>query len=162
MANKKLPRGIRNCNPLNIKRSSRNKWLGEVDYKETYMEFNGQQYEAREYDRTFCQFSCMEQGYRAAAILLHRYIKNGHNTYEKIISRWAPANENNTAGYVGRVTDYCVAAPDMIVNFCAEDILPLMAAMTIVENGSQYDPFDRNDELLKDMQGGFMLAYKYI
>lgn len=162
MANKKLPRGIRNCNPLNIRRSPHNRWLGEVDYKETYKEFNGQECETREYDRTFCQFHCMEQGYRAAAILLHRYIKNGHNTYKKIISRWAPSNENNTAGYVERVANYCVAAPDMIVTFCAEDILPLMAAMTIVENGAKYDPFDRNDELLKGMQGGFMLAYKNV
>lgn len=162
MAKKKLPRGIRNCNPLNIRRSPHNRWLGEVDYKETYKEFNGQQCETREYDRTFCQFHCMEQGYRAAAILLHRYIKNGYNTYEKIISRWAPANENNTAEYINRVCNYCIAMPDYVVSFYAEDIIPLLAAMTIVENGSEYDPFRGNDELLKDLQGGFMLAYKYV
>lgn len=162
MTKKNLPRGIRNCNPLNIRRSPHNRWLGEVDYKETYKEFNGQQCETREYDRTFCQFSCMEQGYRAAAILLHRYIKNGYNTYEKIISRWAPPSENYTDVYINGVCNYCVTCPDHIVNFYAEDILPLMAAMTIMENGPQYDPFDKNDELLKDLQGGFMLAYKYV
>ena len=158
MAKKKLPRGIRNCNPLNIRRNPRNKWVGLVDYKSTFVEFNGAQCEAREYDGTFCQFAQMEQGYRAAALLLHRYIKSGCNTYEKIINRWAPANENNTAEYINRVCNYCITMPDNVVSFCAEDIIPLLAAMTIVENGLQYDPFRGNDELLKALQGGFQLA----
>lgn len=161
MAKKKLPRGIRNCNPLNIRRNPNNKWVGEVDYKSTFTECNGVQCEAREIDRSFCQFCHMEQGYRAAAILLHRYIKNGCNTYEKIISRWAPANENNTTEYINSVTAYCVRYPDEIVGFCAEDIIPLLAAMTVIENGMLYDPFG-STELLKALQGGFELAKMYV
>lgn len=158
MAKKKLPRGIRNCNPLNIRRNPHNKWIGLVDYKSTFTEVNGEQCESREYDRTFCQFAFMEQGYRAAAMLLHTYIVHGHNTYEKIIRRWAPASENNTAEYINRVCNYCLALPDYVVSFCAEDMLPLLAAMTIAENGPQFDPFCGNDELLKALQGGFQLA----
>lgn len=162
MAKKKLPRGIRNCNPLNIRRNPHNKWVGEVEYKATVTEYNGQECEAREFDRTFCQFAQMEQGYRAAAILLYRYIERGCNTYEKILNRWAPANENNTAEYINRVTNFCFARPDQKVDFCTDEILPLMAAMTMVENGERYDPYNGNEDLLKAMFGGYMLAAKYV
>ena len=162
MANNKLPRGIRNCNPLNIRRNPSFNWVGESIYKEIVVVVDNEQRVMREYDKAFCQFSRMALGYRAAAILLNRYIKRGWDTYEKIISRWAPANENNTAEYINKVTKYCQAVPDDDVKFCSAEIIPLMAAMTIVENGAKYDPFKNNEELLHDLRGGFRLAEKYV
>lgn len=160
MAKKVLPRGIRNCNPLNIRRNPFKKWIGEVDYKSTFTVLNGEQCESREYNKVFCQFAKMEQGYRAAAIVLHDYIKKGHNTYDKLLNRWNYSNYINTEAYINAVANYCIKVPTSPILFCADDILPLMAAMTIAENGFMYDPFSGNDQLLHDMQGGFELAMK--
>ena len=52
------PRGLRNCNPLNIRKTGSRPWLGEVR--------PGQ-------DAQFCQFQDMAHGYRAAMRLLQNY-----------------------------------------------------------------------------------------
>ena len=59
----------------------------------------------REDDKDFEQFETMAYGWRAAFILLGRtyYEKYHLNTIKKIISRWAPACENNTKGYIAYV-----------------------------------------------------------
>lgn len=86
------PRGIRNNNPLNIRKG--NNWKGEI-YPQS--------------DRSFEQFESMQYGIRAGFIILRRYITgyNGltqrFNTIEKIITRWAPATENNTKAYIAQV-----------------------------------------------------------
>lgn len=92
MVKKIEPRGIRNNNPLNIRKG--NNWKGEL---------------ANQTDSAFEQFESMQYGVRAGFILLKKYMSgyNGltqkFNTIEKIISRWAPANENNTQAYIRRV-----------------------------------------------------------
>lgn len=85
------PRGLRNNNPLNIRRR-RSKWLGEVD------SLNGRR------DRSFCQFSSLTYGYRAAAKQLRKYQTSLKcKTLAQFIHRWAPTSENNTQGYIDRV-----------------------------------------------------------
>ena len=85
------PRGLRNNNPLNIRRSP-SKWLGEVDI------LNGKR------DAAFCQFSSLVYGYRAAGKLLRTYqTKYKLCALSQIIGRWAPPNENNTQAYATRV-----------------------------------------------------------
>ena len=85
------PRGLRNNNPLNIRRNP-SKWLGEVDG------LNGKR------DAAFCQFSSLVYGYRAAAKLLQTYqTKYKLHVLNQIIGRWAPPNENNTRAYATRV-----------------------------------------------------------
>lgn len=92
MAPQVTPRGIRNCNPLNIKKGS--KWLGLCDTQT---------------DPVFCQFKSMQYGVRAAFYLLRKYISgyNGltqkFNTIELIIRRWAPESENNVQAYINAV-----------------------------------------------------------
>lgn len=124
-----LPRGYRNNNPLNI-RISGNKWQGKISPSE---------------DSAFEQFVNMAYGYRAALVLMRNYIKNyGCNTIAKIISRWAPANENNTLGYI---RDVCKIInerlggnvnADTVVNRNDASLLQQMAyAMSIVENGDK-------------------------
>ena len=76
------PRGLRNCNPLNI-RLSGDKWKGM---------------KAQQQDGDFCQFESMEWGWRAAFRLLTRTYYHKYRWYNirDIIHKWAPVAENNT------------------------------------------------------------------
>ena len=78
-----LPRGIRNHNPLNIRRNGKDQWKGLAEAQN---------------DAAFCQFKSLEYGWRAAFILLTRtyYHKYRLYTIRGIINRWAPPNENKT------------------------------------------------------------------
>ena len=93
-----MPRGIRNHNPLNIRRS-KDQWQG---------------LRAVQTDAQFCQFETLEYGWRAAFKLLTRtyYHTYGLNTIRAIISRWAPANENNTRAYIANVSRLTGIDPD--------------------------------------------------
>lgn len=120
MAQTKVPRGIRNNNPLNIRIG--NRWQGEVK-KPT--------------DRAFEQFISMEWGIRAAFIIIKRYIRRyGHNTIARIVATWAPANENNTRAYVRSVANRTRLDPDLPVRYEDKDVMcSIASAMIEVECG---------------------------
>lgn len=144
---KKAPRGIRNNNPLNIRRSKQQTWYGEVNQIVVIEEQSGEKCQTIWHDRQFCQFSDMAYGLRAAAKLLINYQKK-HNlhTIREIINRWAPANENNTEGYIKRVTQYSCYTPDYKINLQSKvELTRLVFAMICVECGNEYDPYlDQN------------------
>ena len=121
------PRGIRNCNPLNIRKTGGRPWLGEIR--------PGQ-------DKEFCQFCDMAHGYRAAMRLLHNYCRlYGLRTPRELISRWAPPSENDTRGYLGAVCRLTGLEADTPVDLTRkENMLKLTAAMSQVENGRRADP----------------------
>ena len=84
----RIPRGIRNNNPLNIRVG--NNWKGEVSHPT---------------DHTFEQFVAMEYGIRAGFVLLRRYIRHYKRTnITAIIEAWAPRNENDTQTYINVVS----------------------------------------------------------
>ena len=92
MMDKKLPRGIRNNNPLNIRKG--NNWKGEV---------------CSSTDGGFEQFVSMQWGIRAGFKILKNYmtgyggrVKALTNVHD-IIHRWAPPNENNCKAYIDSV-----------------------------------------------------------
>lgn len=116
-----LPRGIRNCNPLNIRIG--NKWKGEVDNPT---------------DSDFEQFTCMHYGLRAGFILLKRYIERYHlNTITEIISRWAPATENATRSYIRTVSERMGLSPLEKISFRDRaTMVKLVDAMILVECGT--------------------------
>ena len=120
MTNSKIPRGIRNNNPLNIRIG--NTWLGEV---------------TNPTDDEFEQFVHVCYGLRAGFILLKRYINRYKlNTIEKIISRWAPHNENNTRSYIGQVAKSMNITPGTPLHYKDQDTMcALVYAMVYVENG---------------------------
>ena len=120
MANKAIPRGIRNNNPLNIRIG--NVWLGEVDNPT---------------DPHFEQFVSMTYGIRAAFVILRRYIKVYHRTtIPQVIDSWAPSSENNTTAYVDRVCQLSGIAPDAQLDYSdQEQMFRLVDAMIIVECG---------------------------
>lgn len=127
MTDQKLPRGYRNNNPLNIRISSTNNWQGEVQNNT---------------DGVFEQFVAMEYGYRAALKLIRNYItRDGLTTVSDIISKWAPNNENNTAGYIQRVIGINQWTPAKVIDpYSKDDMCDLAYAMAIVENGNTILP----------------------
>ena len=116
-----MSRGLRNCNPGNI-RKSRVKYEGEV---------------APSRDTEFKEFSSMAYGYRAMFVLLDSYrSKYGLCTIRQMLGRYAPPTENFTEGYVRFVSSRTGIAPDEIVNTrAARDMIPIVAAMSQIENG---------------------------
>lgn len=130
MDKSKLPRGIRNNNPLNIRKGN-TKWQGEVLYLEGVP-----------VERDFCQFEAMKYGWRAAFKLLRKYIISYKcNTVRKIISRWAPENENYTETYIKYVASKVAEGADGEIPAESPAILLIAAAMCEMENGVNYTPF---------------------
>ena len=126
------PRGIRNNNPLNIRLSS-DKWQGQV------LPPRGSG------EGAFCQFYSMEYGWRAAFVILCRtyYGKYGLKTIRDIVSRWAPAKENNTEAYIRHVSDYTGISPNKVLGSPQEhptQWLLIGYAMAVVENGKALSP----------------------
>lgn len=118
----KIPRGIRNNNPLNIRVG--NNWKGEV---------------AKPSDHTFEQFTEMKWGCRAAFVILRNYIQRHKlNTIAKIIARWAPSNENNTQAYIASVVKYSLIGKNELIKFENKcQMVNLFRGMCIVENGKE-------------------------
>jgi hypothetical protein len=119
-----IPRGIRNNNPLNIRRS-KDQWQG---------------LRAVQTDPSFCQFETLEYGWRAAFKLLTRTYYHTYRlfTIRMIISRWAPANENNTKAYIANVSRLTGIDPDEPIGIPSDKPARWMMvgiAMAIQENG---------------------------
>lgn len=114
------PRGIRNNNPGNIRRSA-DKWQGMS---------------TRQTDDEFVQFDAPEWGIRAMAIILRNY-RDRHRlkTLSAMLNRWAPPNENNTERYIQTVSRITGIAPQQVVR--DQDFPALIAAMIRMENGKQ-------------------------
>lgn len=126
--NMAIPRGYRNNNPLNIRRSNE-MWLGEVRPST---------------DAAFKQFKNMGYGFRAALKLLRNYIGKGHNTIQKIVNRWAPPEDGNfTSSYINNVaTRSGISADRVIDRNDRESLIAIAYAMAISENGKAPDRKD--------------------
>ena len=122
-----LPRGIRNNNPLNIRRTGKDQWKGLTEVQN---------------DRGFCQFESMEWGWRAAFYLLTRtyFQKHGLQTIRGIISRWAPPQDHNdTEAYIRNVSRRTGIGPDEPIGVPSEKPsrwMMLGVAMAIQECGT--------------------------
>lgn len=116
-----MSRGLRNCNPGNIRRSA-TRYVGEVSPSR---------------DAEFKEFETMAYGYRAMFVLIDSYSRRyGLNTIRSIISRYAPPTENFTEGYVRFITRRTgIAAEEKIDTRSAKDMIPIVAAMSEIENG---------------------------
>ena len=83
----------------------------------------------------------MMYGWRAAfKVLRSYYYVHKLYTIQQVISRWAPASDNNnTEAYIRKVCELTGMMPDEILrspNTCSTDWLKLGIAMAIVENGT--------------------------
>lgn len=124
MNSKRIPRGIRNNNPLNIRIG--NDWLGEV---------------SNPTDGVFEQFETMACGCRAAFIILHNYMtRHKLVTVPQIIKRWAPNNENETDKYITKVLNQTQFEANKVLSWWNKaDMIKLFLAMCYVENGVVID-----------------------
>lgn len=115
-----------NNNPLNIRYNPANRWQGQTGE-----------------NKGFCVFKSKAYGFRAGYRLLVNYLKNGHDTIEKIVGRFAPSHENNTENYIRFVEDDCII--DRKQNLGYESIhdywtlIMILRAMARMESGTFYD-----------------------
>lgn len=128
--NKILPRGIRNNNPGNI-RITQDNWKGKVP---AHLNTDG----------AFEQFadsggvSGKVWGIRALARDLSTKINRGLNTIEKIITVYAPPNENNTTNYIKMLAQMTSINPNKPIT--TNDIPKIVPAIIRIENGQQPYP----------------------
>lgn len=123
-------RGIRNNNPGNIRITGDN-WQGLLPQQN---------------DPSFFQFTHAKYGIRAMAKILSNYQAQGVGTIAQIISRWAPATENNTQSYINHVSQLTGWPSFYTPSKAAGDYLPLIKAIIKHENGEQ--PY--SDALIKE------------
>ena len=116
-----MSRGIRNCNPGNIRQSGIF-YRGEVQPSQ---------------DAHFKQFATMAWGYRAMFVLLDTYRKRyGLNTLRGMISRYAPPTENNTESYIAAITEWTGLSADEPLDTRSRRVMvPIVMAMSRIENG---------------------------
>lgn len=122
---KRLPRGLRNCNPGNI-RTTRDRWQGLRPVQT---------------DPEFFQFETMAWGYRALMRTLQNYrLRHGCRTVADFIGRWAPPTENDTAAYIRTVCNDTGFTPDKEPDITDQwQMVQLAAAISHVENGEPAD-----------------------
>ena len=122
----RTPRGIRNRNPGNIRRSG-DRWKGLA---------------ALQSDPEFFVFEAPLWGIRAMAVILRNYRRrNGLKSVAQITARWAPDSESDTAGYAAAVSKVMGVDPRERIDLLDRAVLSaLIAAIIRRENGLQ--PYD--------------------
>lgn len=120
-------RGIRNCNPFNIKRSTY-KWLGKIPFNKST-------------DKIFEQFENMDLGVRAGVLLLRNYIRKNNvvygrrNTIHKIVLSFAPpCDENDYNGYVKWLEDNTGLKRDDVIVYPSPQFNKICRAIMLYES----------------------------
>lgn len=115
-------RGIRNNNPGNLEYSKTNPWVGQTGD-----------------DGRFAKFETPEHGIRALGRNLLSYQRQGIDTVNDIINRWAPPSDNNnTDAYIQAVCAQLGVTPYQPLDASNPDTLKALCASIIQhENGSQ-------------------------
>ena len=133
-----MTRGIRNNNPLNIRRVAGTKWKGQ---------------RTEQTDKSFVQFESIEYGLRAAFCILDTYRRKYQDVcVEDIIARWAPPSENATSEYIRTV---CRLTGFGGKERLEESQLPaLVCAMAFVECGAliSKETIQKGFRLFKEIQ----------
>lgn len=122
MSSELLPLGLRNNNPGNLRSWGNTPTSGG-----------------------FAQFGDMRDGLSAMAGNLLAYSRQGINTIDGIIKRWAPASDNNNTGaYIAHVSKLMgVKAGDALDMQNPDTLAALMGAITQHENGR--NPFSMDE-----------------
>lgn len=121
-----LPRGQRNNNPGNLDYNPKNKWVGQLGLEEGVAK------------PRFARFDTPENGIRALTKLLLNYIlRYKLTTVSGIITRYAPAHENFTDGYVSSVEQWTGIGKNKIDPANYEQMYSLVVAIIRKELGSQ-------------------------
>ena len=117
-------RGLRNNNPLNIRKTA-SKWLGKITPSA---------------DKDFEQFTSLELGLRAGALNIKTQInQRGKNTLSKLIYTYAPPNENDTANYLNVIADTLKINPNATIKADAATLFKLIRPMLKIEIGNEHN-----------------------
>lgn len=137
LKSKGLPRGLRNNNPLNLKKTAIN-WQDEINNPA---------------DAVFESFRTLAAGLRAGIRNAKGKWKKGKTTVEALVHVWAPPSENNTKAYVAAVAKSAgIAATARFEWTNTAVVARIIHAMCIHENGpiaSQYLPLSFVQEQVK-------------
>lgn len=114
-------------------------------------------------EKSFCTFSTMAYGYRAAWKIMSTYYLRLLSakkpfTLRTIIHSWAPECENNTQAYVATVAKLGNLSADTLLHDPKKDegmFTCILAAMTCVECGIGLKEVD-----LEAIEEGFELAFR--
>lgn len=130
-------RGLRNCNPGNL-RISKDKWKGLREAQT---------------DKEFFQFTEMKWGYRALLRTLQNYrFLHFCITIEDFITRWAPPTENDTEAYINFVCGQMGVDRMFAPNVENEQqMCRLAATISYMENGEP--------AIMNDIRKGWGLLY---
>ncbi len=114
-------RGIRNCNPGNIRKG--------------VSRFRGEVFPSR--DLEFKEFESASWGYRAIFLLVKNYNSlYGINTLDGIIKRWAPPCENDTRRYIEVVAQRLGVKASAYIDWSDREVMiPLAWSISKIENG---------------------------
>lgn len=115
-----MSRGLKNNNPGNIRKTSIF-WKGEIEGS----------------DSAFETFKDMPHGYRAMFKQLQTYQKrDGLNTIEEMLHKYAPSFENHTENYIKAVEQRAKVRRNVPIDTTNKDVMVrVVAAMSFVENG---------------------------
>lgn len=122
--NSKYNRGIRNNNPGNIVKSM-TAWVGKVPHSQNT-------------DSRFEQFITVEYGLRALMKNIITWVNRGENTIEKLITKWAPSFENNTNGYIQKVSSEIGISSKTALTLEKNQLIALAKAIAKVENAPDH------------------------
>lgn len=130
-------RGIRNNNIGNI-RVSKDQWEGATGD-----------------DGSFVTFDSPESGVRALAKNLLSYGRQGYDSIDKIINRWAPPAENNTQAYIDAVSSATGIPATQSLDLTDPDTLATLAqAIGFHETSTRYNPEVYKTGVSRALEGG--------
>lgn len=150
-----LSRGLRNNNPGNLVYTS-SAWVGKIPYLSN-----------TDQNKHFEQFTDVKFGIRAMLIDILGDIGKGKDTVKKLISEYAPPNENNTALYVQKVAKAVGLLPEQKI-YQVDVLFMMQIARAIInhENGkdglliTDSDILDAIDILERDNINGIKIDSK--
>lgn len=118
-----IPRGIRNNNPGNL-RKTKEIWKGEID----------------EEDTAFKTFKTPIDGLAGLKLSIDKKFRRGLNTIRQIITSYAPSTENDTVAYIKFISLHTGHSSNESLNLNnKETIKSIMRAIVLYENGQ--DPY---------------------
>lgn len=123
-----LPLGLRNNNPGNIRPGDN--WQGMIGTNAGFIVFENVLF-----------------GIRALGTDLRTKINSGYNTIEKLITRYAPPTENNTAAYIAAVSGYTGISSKTTLSVNTGTLAALIRAILNVELGPNYSAIITNAEI---------------
>lgn len=127
LGRKDLTRGIRNNNPGNLRFVATNNWQGKIPFVQN-----------TDLGKAFEQFTELKYGIRAMMRVVITNIDKGNDTISKIISRYAPASENDTSAYIGAVSKATGLLPnERITNVDAVFLITIARAIIKQEVGKE-------------------------